>query len=357
MKYDISITKTSNSIYNKIDFNNLQFGKQFSDHMFEADYYDGEWHNPRIVPFHNFDLHPATSFIHYGQAIFEGLKATKQENGDIIVFRPDMNIKRMNISARRMAMAEFPEDLFLQALDELLVLDDKFIPRDKESSMYVRPFCFASEQIVRIQRSDKYKFVIILSPVGKYYSEAIKVYASEEYIRAFPGGTGFTKSAGNYGGSLLPVEEIKKKGYDQILWLDGVEKKYIQEIGTMNFAVVIDGKVLTSDLSEGTILPGITRDTVLTILEEWGVTIEERKVSMQEIIEAHNNGTLEDAFGMGTAAVITYIDEIGYKNIKLKLPSIEKRTLSKRLKEEIILYRNGKKDKYNWVRRINTVTA
>lgn len=358
MAYDISITKTKNSGFDKIDFDNLAFGRSFSDHMFEADYFDGKWQNARIVPFHNFDIHPATSFIHYGQAIFEGLKATKHANGDTVIFRPDMNIKRMNISARRMAMAEFPEDLFMQALDELLTLDDKFIPRGAESSMYIRPFCYASEEVVKIKRSSSYKFAIILSPVGKYYHDTVKVYASEKYVRAFPGGTGFTKSAGNYGGAIYPVEEINKMGYDQILWLDGVEKKYIQEIGTMNFAVVIDGKVLTADLSEGTILPGITRDTSLTLLKEWGIPFEERKVSIDEIIEAHSNGTLEDAFGMGTAAAITFIDEIGYRDLKLKLPPLEQRTLSKKLKEEILKNRTGKiEDKYNWVRRIKPVIA
>jgi len=358
MKYDISITKTSNSSFDKIDFDNLAFGKSFTDHLFEADFYDGEWHNPRIVPFHNFDIHPATSFIHYGQAIFEGLKATKHPNGDTIVFRPDMNIQRMNRSAKRMAMAEFPEDLFLEALDELLILDDKFIPREKESSVYIRPFCFATEKVVKIKRSSSFKFVIILSPVGTYYSKPVKIYASEQYIRAFPGGTGFTKSAGNYGGAIKPVEEIAEKGYDQILWLDGIEKKYIQEIGTMNFAVVIDGKVLTADLSEGTILPGITRETTLTLLKEWGIPFEERKVSIDEIIEAHKNGTLEDAFGMGTAAAISFIDEIGYRDMKLTLPPIEKRTLSNRIKEEILKYRNGLvEDKHNWLRKIKPVIA
>lgn len=358
MKYDISITKTSKSNIENIDFNNLQFGRQFTDHMFEADFYDGEWHNARIVPFHNFDIHPATSFIHYGQAIFEGLKATKHPNGDTVVFRPDMNIKRMNISAKRMAMAEFPEDLFLQALDELLILDDKFIPREAESSVYVRPFCFATEEVVKIKRSANYKFAIILSPVGKYYHDSVKVYASEKFVRAFPGGTGFTKSAGNYGGAIYPVEEITAMGYDQILWLDGIEKKYIQEIGTMNFAVVIDGKVLTADLSEGTILPGITRDTTLTILKEWGIPYEERKVSIEEIIEAYNKGTLEDAFGMGTAAAITYIDEIGYRDLKLKLPPLKDRKLSQKIKETILQYRRGEiNDHHNWLRKINTVTA
>lgn len=358
MTHNIKITKTTNSNFDKIDFNNLAFGKDFSDHMFIADYSDGEWRDARIVPFQNFSFHPATSFIHYGQAIFEGLKASKNAKGETIVFRPDMNIKRMNISARRMAMAEFPEDLFMEALEQLLKLDDKFIPTAEGSSMYIRPFSFATEEVVKIKRSNAYRFVIILSPVGSYYHDTVKVYASEKFVRAFPGGTGFTKSAGNYGGAIQPVEEIHEMGYDQILWLDGIEKKYVQEIGTMNFAVVIDGKVLTADLTEGTILPGITRDTTLTLLKEWGVPFEERPVSMGEIITAYENGTLEDAFGMGTAAAITYIDEIGYRDMKLKLPPLEKRTLSKKIKEEILKQRQGKVvDTHNWLKVIKPVTA
>jgi len=358
MSQKIKITQTSKSNFDKIDYNNLGFGVNFTDHMFIADYSDGEWKDARIVPFENFSLHPASSFIHYGQAIFEGLKASKNKKNETIVFRPEMNIRRMNISANRMAMAEFPEELFLNAIDELLTLDEKFIPTEEGTSMYIRPFCFATEQAVRIKRSSSYKFVIILSPVGKYYSEPVKVYASEKYIRAFPGGTGYTKSAGNYGGSIKPVEEIVAKGYNQILWMDGIEKKYVQEIGTMNFAVVIDGKVLTADLSEGTILPGITRDTTLTILKEWGIPVEERKVSIDEIIEAHKNGTLEDAFGMGTAAAITFINEIGYRDLKLNLPPLEKRTLSQRLKTEILKQRQGEvEDTHNWVRVVKPVSA
>ena len=358
MSHKIKITKTSNSVFDKIDFNNLGFGKDFTDHMFIADYYDGEWQDARIEPFANFSIHPATSFIHYGQAIFEGLKASKNKKDETIIFRPDMNIKRMNISAKRMAMAEFPEDLFLDALEQLLIVDDKFIPTTAGSSMYIRPFCFATEEIVKIKRSSSYRFVIILSPVGSYYSNPVKVYASEKFVRAFPGGTGFTKSAGNYGGAIQPVEEINEMGYDLILWLDGVQKKYVQEIGTMNFAVVINGKVLTADLTEGTILPGITRDTTLTILKEWGIPFEERPISIDEIIEAYENSTLEDAFGMGTAAAITYIDEIGYRDMKLKLPPLEKRTLSKKIKEEILKQRQGEVvDTHNWLKIIKPITA
>ncbi|MGB1019172.1 MAG: branched-chain amino acid aminotransferase [Chitinophagales bacterium] len=358
MQNRISITKSKKTKIDNVDFNDLGFGKNFTDHMFLADFKDGEWQNARIEPFRNFDMHPATSFMHYGQAIFEGLKATKNDKGETIIFRPDMNIKRMNISAKRMAMEEFPEELFFEALDKLLTLDEKWIPTAEGTSLYIRPFCFSSEAVVRIKKSESYTFCIILSPVGAYYAEPVSVYASEKYVRAFPGGTGFAKAAGNYGGAIAPIEEIKDKGFDQILWLDGIEKKYVQEIGTMNFAVVINGKVLTADLSEGTILPGITRDTALTLMKEMNIPFEERKVSMEEILEASKNGTLEDAFGMGTAAVISYIKAIGYKDTIIDIPPVSERKISTLLREAIIKQRRGLvEDTHNWIRKVNPVLA
>lgn len=353
MSQNIAITKIDKSKIDSVDFNNLGFGKNFTDHMFLADFENGKWQNARIEPFRNFDMHPATSFIHYGQAIFEGLKATKNDQGETIIFRPEMNIKRMNISAKRMAMEEFPEDLFFDALDKLVKIDEDWIPTAEGTSLYIRPFSFSTETVVRIKKSDTFTFCIILSPVGAYYSEPVSVYACEKYVRAFPGGTGFAKAAGNYGGAIAPIEEIKDKGFDQILWLDGLEKKYVQEIGTMNFAVVISGKVLTSDLSEGTILPGITRDTALTLMKEMNIPFEERKVSMDEILEASENGTLEDAFGMGTAAVVSYIKSIGYRDTVINLPPVSERKISTLLREEIIKQRRGLvEDTHNWVRKI-----
>jgi len=353
MSEKIKVTKIEKSRIANVDFDNLGFGKVFTDHMFIADFIDGKWQDARIEPFRNFDLHPATSFIHYGQAIFEGLKATKNAKNETIIFRPDANIQRMNISARRMAMEEFPEDLFMEAIETLLRLDEKWIPTAEGTSLYIRPFSFASEAVVRIKKSETYTFAIILSPVAAYYSDPVSVFASEKYVRAFPGGTGFAKAAGNYGGAIFPIEEMKDKGFDQILWLDGVEKKYVQEIGTMNFAVVIDGKVLTADLSEGTILPGITRDTALILMKEMNIPFEERKISMQEIVEAHKNGTLEDAFGMGTAAVVSYIKAIGYKDTIIELPPVSERTISTLLKDAIIKQRRGLvEDTHNWIKTI-----
>lgn len=354
MAYNISIQKTAESKLKNTDFSNLGFGKVFTDHMFIADFKNGEWTDCRIVPFGNIPMHPAMSSIHYGQSIFEGMKAKKNADGDIIVFRPDMNVARMNNSAKRMAMPDIPKELFLKAMDQLLLLEKDWIPEGEEASLYIRPFMFATDGFVGIRRSDTYKFVIFTCPVGAYYSAPVKVYASTEYVRAFPGGTGFAKTAGNYARAIQPVEEISKKGYQQILWLDGIEHKFLQEIGTMNIFVVINGKVLTPSLDEGTILPGVTRASVIHLLKEWGVEIEERRVSMDEVLEAHSKGALEEAFGAGTAATISPIVAIGYKDVEYTLPPVENRVISNKLKESLQLIKDGKTDdKYNWIHKVS----
>jgi branched-chain amino acid aminotransferase len=353
MKYKITIEKTNKSKIANTDFSNLGFGKVFTDHMFVADYRNGEWTDLRIVPFGHIPMHPAMSSIHYGQSIFEGLKAKKDSDGNIIVFRPDMNSKRMNASAKRMAMPEIPQDLFFQAMDQLVLLEQDWIPDGEEASLYIRPFMFATDEFIGIRKSDTYKFMIFTCPVGAYYSAPVKVYASSEYVRAFPGGTGYAKTAGNYARTLQPAEEIAKKGYHQILWLDGIEKKYLQEIGTMNIFVVIDGKVLTPSLDEGTILPGVTRDSVITLLKDLNIPIDERRISIDEILEAYHAGTLEDAFGAGTAATISHIESIGYKDVEYKLPAPEKREISNMLKDLLQKIKDGKtEDKFNWVYKV-----
>lgn len=357
MPYKINIQKTAESKLAKTDFSNLGFGKVFTDHMFVADYKNGEWTDCRIIPFGNLPMHPAMSSIHYGQSIFEGLKAKKSPDGDIIVFRPDMNSKRLNISAKRMAMPEVPEELFFQALNQLLILEKNWIPEGDEPSLYIRPFMFATDDFIGIRRSDTYKFVIFTCPVGAYYSAPIKVYASTEYVRAFPGGTGFAKTAGNYARTLLPAEETAKKGYQQILWLDGIENKYLQEIGTMNIFVVINGKVYTPSLDEGTILGGVTRDSVITLLKYWNIPLEIRRISIDEVLEAYNNGSLEEAFGAGTAATISPIVSIGYNDIEMKLPPLENRVISNKLKAELQLIKDGKTDdKFNWIYNVSKET-
>ena len=311
MKFKISINPVQNSRINTVDFNNLPFGREFSDHMFICDYKQGEWTSPRIVPTQNISIHPSTTALHYGQAIFEGMKAYKLEGGTPALFRPTKNIDRFNISAERMAMPAFPADLFLEALEELINLDKKWIPDQEGNSLYIRPFMFASDEYVGIKPADNFKFIIFTSPVGAYYPLPVSVWVTEDYCRAFPGGVGFAKAAGNYGATLNPVIKAKELGFDQILWLDGIERKYVQEIGTMNVFFIINDTLLTPGLEQGTILNGVTRDSTIQLARDMGYAVEERDISIDEILEAHQNGFLQDAFGTGTAATISHISAIG----------------------------------------------
>lgn len=353
MKYEIGISRTTDSKINTVDFNNLPFGKIFSDHMFVADYKDGDWHDLRIVPFSHLSMHPATSTFHYGQAIFEGLKAQRNAAGDILVFRPDQNAERLNISAERMAMPAFPKDMFLKAIDELLKLDHQWVPENPESSLYIRPFMFATDEYVGIKESDTYKLIIFTSPVGAYYTAPVKVYISEDYIRAFPGGTGFAKCAGNYGATLYPLRLVKQMGYDQLLWLDGVHRKYIQESGTMNVFFIIDNVLITPDLDEGTILNGVTRDSVIKLAKKSGIKVEERKIDTDELFEAIESGRLQDAFGAGTAATIAQIIRIGFRDKTYELPAFETRHVSNSIKEELSKIKTGiSPDEFNWLHKI-----
>lgn len=352
MRYDIKVTKTTRSRISEVDFENLPFGRVFSDHMFIADYKDGEWFDFRIVPFENIPMHPATSALHYGQSIFEGLKAYRTEGDEVQVFRPRKNAERLNLSAVRMAMPEIPVDLFMQAMDALVNLDQEWVPTSEGSSMYIRPFMFATDDYVGIKASDTYRFVIFTCPVQSYYSAPVKVLISDKYVRAFLGGTGEAKAAGNYAATLQPVMEARKDGYDQILWTDGIEFKYLQEIGTMNIFLQIGGQILTPALT-GTILNGITRNSILQLLKDRGLKAEERHITVEELIEAHNVGMLQDAFGAGTAATISHISHIGYKGKKLELPPVESRTLSHELKQELEDIKLGRiADRHGWVHRV-----
>ncbi|MBI5914761.1 MAG: branched-chain amino acid aminotransferase, partial [Bacteroidetes bacterium] len=274
MDMDIKITRSKTSRLSEVDFDDLPFGRNFSDHMFVADYYDGEWHNPRIEPFHNFSLHPATMALHYGQAIFEGMKASKSTDGTPLLFRPERHAHRLNISAHRMCMPEFPEALFVEGLSKLVHIDQGWIPEEEGSALYLRPTMIATDEFIGVKPSQSYKFFIFTGPVGPYYPKPVRLWAETKYIRAAPGGTGAVKAAGNYAGALYPAKLAQDRGFDQLLWLDAREFKYIQESGTMNVFFVIDGKVLTPPLS-GTILDGVTRDSIIEILRSEGYTVEE----------------------------------------------------------------------------------
>ena len=350
---DIKITRVNKSKIEEVDFDNLPFGKFFSDHMFEMDYADGKWLTPTIVPFANLNLHPATSAIHYGQSIFEGLKAKKAENGEILVFRPEMNAKRFNESAIRMAMQPIPEEIFLEGLKALLEIDKDWVSSKPDQSLYIRPFMFATDDYVGIRPSLRYKFLIILSPVGKYYSEAVPVKIETKYTRAASGGVGQAKVAGNYAASLYPANLALKEGYRQLIWTDAKTHTFIEEAGTMNVLFVINDVLITPTEENDTILKGITKRSVIEIAKDWGYKVEERKVTVKEIIEALKNGTLQDAFGAGTAATIAHISLIGFEGKNYNLPKVEDRVLSNKIKDYINDYKVGKvEDKFNWLMRI-----
>ena len=348
MNYDIRIEKTQNSKLNKVDFNNIPFGKIYSDHMFLAEYDDGEWHDLKIVPFQDLLLSPASSVLHYGQAIFEGLKAFINSDGEAQLFRPKMNAARLNRSAVRMAMPEVPEDLFIQAMEMLIKLEYNWIPKQDGSSLYIRPFMVANEPYIGVKPANSFRFVIITAPVGLYYSHPVKVMVAEKYVRAVAGGVGAAKTAGNYGRSLKPVLEAKALGYDQILWTRPPEFKIAQEIGTMNVFFVIDRTVITPQL-DGTILEGVTRDTCITLLKDRGYRVEERDISFDEIAEAYDQGKLEDAFGTGTAAAISFISDINYRGKHMNLPDEKDRDISQLLKQLLRdIKRSRIEDTHQW---------
>ncbi|MEY3084420.1 MAG: hypothetical protein RL037_600 [Bacteroidota bacterium] len=328
-----AVKKVEESRIHQIDWDNLAFGKSFSDHMFMMEYAQGEWKQARIVPFEPIPMHPAMSAIHYGQSIFEGLKAYRGKNGKIAIFRPGMNAKRFAESANRMCMPPVPEDIFLEAIRQLVNLDQNWVIERPGYSLYIRPFLFATDEFVGIKPAETYKFMIITSPVGAYYSEPVRVKIEEFYTRAASGGVGRAKAAGNYGSSLYPAKIAQNQGFHQLIWTDAVEHKYIEESGTMNIVFQLNGKLVTPSEDSDTILRGVTKRSIIEIAQIWGIEVEERKVSVEEIVTAARSGLLEDAFGAGTAATIAQIAKIGYGDEIFELPPIESRTISNRIKD------------------------
>ncbi|MBC8172718.1 MAG: branched-chain amino acid aminotransferase [Chitinophagales bacterium] len=351
--FEIEIQQSPVSAAESVDFENLPFGKVFTDHMFVADYMNGQWVNCIIKPLADLSLHPATAVLHYGQGIFEGMKAFKNNEGEVQIFRPHMNFDRMNVSAARMAMPPIPEELFMEALTTLVRMDSDWIPDTGDGSLYIRPFMFAADEYVGIKPSDNFKLIMFCCPVSKYYQKPVRVYMSDKYVRAFPGGTGAVKAIGNYGATMMPLREIRSKGYDQILWLDGISFSRIQEIGTMNVFLVIDNVVLTVPTTEGTILEGITRDSCITLLKDRGYKLEIRDITVEEIISALKSGRMQDAFGAGTAATVAPIGEIGYKDQHYILPDADTREISNWLKNELWGIRKGLiEDKFGWMQKV-----
>lgn len=350
----MNIKKTSESRINQVDFSNIPFGRIFTDHMFVVDYKDGAWSKGEIRPYGEISFAPSITALHYGQEIFEGMKAFKQEGGDIVLFRPEENWSRLNKSAERMAMPTIPQDLFMDALKTLVYMDQEWVP-ENPAALYIRPFMFATDEYVGIKPADNFKLIIICCPVGAYYAAPVKVLADPKYVRAMKGGVGYAKAAGNYGATLFPVLEAKKEGYDQILWLDGSDHQEIHEIGTMNVFFQIGDTFVTPSTENQCILEGITRKSVIQLLKDHGHSVEERAITIDEVVKAHENGQLNDMFGTGTAAVLSYISDLGYKGKNYPLPAIEDRTISQKIKNELLDIRLGLvEDRHNWISKVES---
>lgn len=350
---EIEIERAKGSKLPFVDFKNIQFGKEFSDHMFIADYKDGEWKNLKVVPFAPITLSPACAAIHYGQSVFEGMKAYKNESGEIFLFRPTENARRINESAKRLCIPEVPEELFMDAIRQLIDVDADWVPAIDGCSLYIRPFIFASEELLGVRPADEYKFVIFTAPVGGYYSDEVHVKIETEYSRACEGGVGYAKAAGNYAAALYPAKLGQDQGFKQLIWTDAKEHKYIEEAGTMNIMFHIGDKLITPFTDLKTTLAGITRDSVLTLARELGVKVEERKVAVEEVINAINDGTLKDAFGTGTAATIAQISSITYNDKRYELPPLETRRLSNEIGQLLQDIKRGRvEDTHGWIYKL-----
>ncbi len=336
--------------------NQLEFGKYFTDHMFLMDWTTEKgWHDARIVPYGALPTDPATMVLHYAQETFEGLKAYRDPQGNVQLFRPEMNAQRMINSNRRLCMAELPVDMFVEAVEAIVKYDEEWIPTLPETSLYIRPFMYAAQPGVGVHPANHYIFCIILSPVGNYYPEGVnpvKIWVEDEYVRAVKGGTGFTKCGGNYAASIAAQVKAEEHGYTQVLWLDGVHRKYVEEVGTMNVMFKIDGKIITAPL-EGSVLPGVTRDSIITLLKDFGYEVEERLLSIDELMDAAKNGKLEEAFGTGTAAVISPIGELCYKGEEVIINDFKTGELTQKLYDTLTGIQWGKvEDKFNWVHKV-----
>ncbi len=345
---DIKITRNPNSRLESTDFSKLVFGHTFTDHMLVADYADGEWKNFEILPYGPIALSPAISSLHYGQAFFEGLKAYKQADGQISIFRPDRNAARFNKSAQRLCAPELPVDLFIQSCAALVDIDRGWVPDSDGHSLYLRPFMFATDPYLGVVPSSTYKFIVLACPVGPYFTKPLRVKFETEFTRAAEGGFGFAKAAGNYAGAMLPTRKALEEGFDQLIWTDSKEHQYAEELGAANVMFLIDGKLVTP-MTRDTILDGVTRDTVLTLAKDEGIEVEERRVSIVEILEAARNGKLTDAFGAGTAATIAPIGAFHHDGEEYTLSDPASREFSNKLLNTLNDIRYGRvADTHGW---------
>ncbi len=352
---EINKRTVAKSRLSEVDLKHIPFGRVFTDHMFVMEYEEEQWKDARIEGIHGIPMHPANLTLHYGQSIFEGMKASKNAEGIPLLFRPKMHAKRLNSSAERMVMPSIDEDLFVEAIRQLVWLERNWIPEAEGSALYIRPFMFATDEFLGVAPSKTFKFIILTLPVAPYYSQPVSLKASHEFIRAAKGGVGEAKTSGNYAASLYASKQAREEGFDQVLWLDGHHFKYAQEVGTMNIFFVIDGKVITPS-TDGAILKGITRDSFIQILKADGIPVEERPISMDEVVEAYMKGTLEEVFGSGTAAVAVDVERISYLSHDIVLQP-KPDSLAQRLKTEINGIRTGKRtDRFGWINPVMETT-
>ncbi|MEG0615252.1 MAG: branched-chain amino acid aminotransferase [Oscillospiraceae bacterium] len=353
---EIKIELTKNPKAKPTDESKLGFGHIFTDHMFILDYETGKgWHNPRIVPHGPIEMDPAAMCLHYGQEVFEGMKAYRTVNGDIQLFRPDENFKRLNSSNERLVIPELDEDFALHCLTELLKVEKDWVPHSDGAALYIRPFIIACDPFLGVKPADTYKFIIILSPSGAYYASGlnpVSIYVETNYVRAVRGGMGFTKTAGNYAASLIAQDEAHKQNYSQVLWLDGVERKYIEEVGAMNIFFVIGDEVVTPAL-QGSILPGITRNSAIEVCKSWGLKVSERKLGIQEISDAYDSGNLKEVFGTGTAAVIAPVGKLKWGDKVMEINDNKIGDISQKLYDTMTGIQWGKiPDTFGWTKKI-----
>ncbi len=344
---NVTIEKAKTSKIKDVDFDNLSFGSIFTDHMLVCDYKNGQWQAPKVVPYQPITLDPSSKIFHYGQSIFEGMKAYKDENGGVWLFRPLENFKRLNKSAKRMAMPELPESYFMDGLTTLLQVDHEWIPQSAGSSLYIRPFMFASGNGFHASPADEYKFIIALAPSGSYFSGKVKVLIEKQYSRAANGGVGFAKTGGNYAGQFYPTRLAAEKGYQQVIWTDDNNHEFIEEAGAMNVFVRINDTLLTAPTNDR-ILDGITRKSILDIAEDEGIKTEIRKISVKEVVEAAKNGSLKEMFGAGTAAVVSPISAFGYEGVDYDLPELKDSYASLLKKRITDIQYNRAEDKFGW---------
>ncbi len=349
----IETQKTEQTRVNQVDWENLGFGKIFSDHMCIMEFNNGSWHKPRIVPYGPISMSPAISALHYGQALFEGLKAYKNESNEVFIFRPEKNAARLNSSARRLCMPEIPEELFVECVKQLVDLDKEWIPMGEGESLYIRPHMFATDEYVGVKPSESYLFVVFTCPVGKYYTGEIKVKIEKNFTRAAKGGTGHAKAAGNYAASLWPTKLAQEQGYNQILWTDGQSHEYFEESGTMN-VIFRSGNTIFTPLVSDSILDGVTRDSVLAIAKDWGYNVEERKVSVKEVLQLLENNELSEAFGAGTAATIAPIRVIHFEGKDYSLRPYDQWEFAPKVSNYLDGLKRGlEKDIHGWNNRVS----